>query len=143
MRIIGQEATIRIFLTMAIFLLGIAPTTAGTGFYMGQWTPAELDCSAKTIPQRLVINQLTLQSGVLTCKFLGISENTDVRMTFKALCNDNTLKWQDEISLSATEQALILKFKTENIERRYNRCVQLLPPKTEVPAPVPGKKKKH
>lgn len=143
MRIIGQEATIRIFLTIAIFLFGIAPTTAGTGFYMGQWTPAELDCSAKTIPQRLVINQLTLQSGVLTCKFLGISENTDVRMTFKALCNDNTLKWQDEISLSATEQALILKLKTENIERRYNRCAQLLPPKTGVSAPVPSKKKKH
>lgn len=143
MTIIGQEATIRIFLTIAIFLLGIAPTAAGTGFYMGQWTPAELDCSAKTLSQRLVINQLTLQSGALTCKFLGISENTDVRMTFKALCNDNTLKWQDEISLSATEQALILKLKTENIERRYNRCAQLLPPKTGVSATVPSKKKKH
>lgn len=116
---------------------------AGTGFYMGQWTPAELDCSAKTLPQRLVINPLVLQSGALSCKFLGMSENTDVRMTFKALCSDNALKWQDEISLTATEQALILKLKTENIEHHYHRCGQLLPPKGEAALPSRSKKKKH
>lgn len=110
---------------------------------MGEWTPVELDCSAKTLPQRLIINPLVLQSGALSCKFLGMSENTDIRMTFKGLCNDNTIKWQDEISLTATEQALILKLKTENIEHLYHRCGQSLPPKGEAALLTPGKKKKH
>ncbi len=139
----SQKTTNRIIVPILLSLFGLTPASAGNGLYMGQWTPAELDCSPKSLPQRLVINPLVLQSGAISCKFLGMSENTDARMTFKALCNDTSLKWQDEISLSATEQVLILKLKTENIEHHYQRCGPMAPSKSEASSPAPKKKKNH
>jgi hypothetical protein len=106
----------------SIVVLSPVSSLAADGYYMGLWATDKEACSAKGSPNRLLLQQTDLRTPQFQCKLLGLRQDDESGMVFKASCSDPSTKWNDEIAVKANATELTLMLKSDGQRRRYVRC---------------------
>ena len=110
------------FVAICVFSFGSNAAQAATGYYMGGWASDLAYCKDRQSPQRIEVSQFEIVSASFHCKLLGLREQDKISFTFMAACNDQNVRWNDEIKIQPEDEKLLIRMKSDGKDMTFKRC---------------------